>query len=283
MGDEPRAVENGEKIFFPKEKLTKGDVAAYYESVAPTLIPYLAGRPMSTNRFPNGVNGVHFFQKNLKREDTPASVDTLILKAKTTGRHVRYALVNDTTTLRYLVNLGAIELHPWNSRKGSLARPDFVIFDLDPGPKSSFADTVKVARALHRALDESDTPNFCKTSGKRGLHVYAVPERVASYEDARAFARAVAEELVEELPDIASVEHWPQKRRDKVFIDTSRNAMGQTVVAPYSVRPTPEATVSMPLSWGEVNSKLDPSAFTLRTVPERLAKKGDLWKTFRAK
>jgi len=278
MEDEPFEITHPDKIFFPKTKYTKGDVARYYETIADTLLPHLKGRPMSLNRFPNGITGQHFFQKNLKRHDTPAFVDTLTLVAKTTGRKVRYALVNDMDTLRYLVSLGSIEMHPWNSQKGSLAKPDYIVFDLDPGAKSSFGDAVKVARALHQALDAKKILNLCKTSGKRGLHVYVPTRGNFSYEEARAFARGMAALIVEAHPDVASLEHWPQKRRDKVFIDVARNAMGQTTVAPYSLRPTPDATVSAPLTWGEVNSKLDPTNFTIRTVPERLIKKGDLWK-----
>jgi len=267
-----------DKVFWPEEGYTKGDLIAYYEQIAPYILPHLAGRPCSLHRFPDGIRGVHFFQKNVRRETLPRFVETLLLRAKTTGKPVRYAMCNNEESLLYLANFGCIEFHPWNSRKGSLVKPDFIVFDLDPGPRSSFGDAVEVARVLHRILDAKGVANYVKTSGKRGLHVYAPTNRKISYAAARAFARAAAEEVVRRAPRIASVEHWPKDRKGKVFIDIARNAEGQTTAAPYSVRPVPGATVSTPLAWSEVTARLSPKRFTMQNMLARLKKKGDLWR-----
>lgn len=269
------------KVFWPREKYTKGDLIAYYESVAPILLPYLKDRPNSLSRFPDGITGMHFFQKNVKRENLPSFVHTLMLRAKTAKKNVRYVLCDNKETLLYLANFGCIELHPWNSRKGSLEKPDYIIFDLDPGPQTKFGDAIAVAQAVHQALEKRRVKSFCKTSGKRGLHVYVPVKGRLTYEKARVFARDVAAEIVAKLPRVASVEHWPKDRRDKIFIDIARNAIGQTTVAPYSVRPWPGAPVSTPLEWREVKKGLSPGAFTIQTIGKRLKQKGDLWKAMR--
>lgn len=266
-----------DKVFWPREKYTKGDLIEYYERIAPFILPYVKDRPCATNRFPDGIKGGHFFQKNYEG-DLPDFVHTATERAKTTGKSVRYILCNNRETLAYLANLGVIELHPWSSRRGSLLKPDWMIFDLDPGTKASFADVIKVAQMLRRVLEAAHMRSVPKTSGKRGIHVYVPVRGRYSYERVRKLARELAERVVEELPETASLEHWPNKRKDKIFLDIGRNAKGQTAVAPYSVRPVPGAPVSTPLAWREVKKGLDPSRFTIKTIFTRLKKKGDLFK-----
>lgn len=266
------------KIYWPEKGYTKGDMIAYYAKIAPYLLPYTKDRPTAVNRFPDGIYGEHFFQKNMGNIRLPKYVETVSIRAKTTGKNVRYTLVNNKETLLWLANFGAIELHPFGSRKGSLLKPDFIIFDLDPGPKSSFGMVIKVAQRIHEVLDSRNVPSFVKTSGKRGLHVYVPTHGKYTYEKARAFAKEIAEEIVSDLPNIASIEHWPKDRKDKVFIDVMRNALGQTAVAPYCLRPTPDATVSTPLEWNEVRVGLNPKKFTVKTIFSRIRARGDSWR-----
>lgn len=266
-----------DKPYWPEDGYTKGDMLHYYERVAKYILPYLKDRPVALNRFPEGVTGIHFFQKNIE-EKLPTFVTTTTLRAKTTGKGVRYALINNLDTLLYFANHGAIEFHPWNSHKGSLSKPDFLIFDLDPGEKAKFGDVVKVAQDLHKILESKKIKSFPKTSGKRGLHVYVPLDSRYSYKAVREFARTIAEEVVAKIPDLASLEHWPAKRKNKVYVDVLRNAVGQTAVAPYSLRPISGAPVSTPLAWGEVTQRLDPKKFTIRTVFKRLEQKGDPWR-----
>lgn len=265
------------KVYWPIEGYTKGDLLAYYDRIAPRILPFLKDRPTALNRFPNGVTGTHFFQKNM-RGKLPPFVRTVTIRAASTGKPVRYVMCNNKETLLWLANLGAIELHPWNSRTGSLSRPDHIVFDLDPGPRSSFNDVVRTALALRKALAARTLSSYVKTSGKRGLHLYVPTKQKHTYLSARRLATQVAKEVVSSLPDIASLAHWPKDRRDKVYIDISRNATGQTVVAPYSVRPVPGAPVATPLAWSEVRPGLDPRSFTIRTVFKRL--KRNPWKGF---
>lgn len=268
---------NLDKVYWPEKGYTKGDMIAYYGQIAPYILPFLKDRPTALNRFPDGIHGEHFFQKNMGNVLPPKYIKTASIRAKTTGKNVRYALVNNKETLLWLANYGAIELHPFSSRKGSLQQPDFIIFDLDPGPESSFPSVITAANAIHKALDVLNMENFVKTSGKRGLHVYVPTQGKYSYEQARKFAKEVAAGIVKKLPKVASIEHWPKDRKDKVFIDVMRNAMGQTAVAPYCLRPVLEATVSTPLAWSEVKTGLTPKKFTIRNVHARLKVKGDIW------
>lgn len=267
-----------DKVFWSREGYTKGDVIAYYERVAPYILPYLHDRPNSLNRYPNGIDGIHFFQKNVAGLHTPSFVKTKTLYAKTAKRNIRYALCNNLDTLRYFANLGSIEVHPWNSRVGSLTKPDFMILDLDPGPRAAFDDVIEVARAAHRVLERIGAPNFCKTSGKKGLHIYIPLGAKYSYGRVRRFADRLARAIHQEIPELTSLEYFPSKRREKIHVDIMRNAMGQTTAAPYSLRPVPGALVSTPLQWSEVKRGLDPARFTMKTIFQRLEQKGDLWK-----
>jgi bifunctional non-homologous end joining protein LigD len=262
-----------DKIFWPKEGYTKGDVLDYYQSVAATILPYLKNRPMVLNRHPNGIDGESFFQKNFA--DGPDWVKTAIVKH--TNKNVRYVLVQDKKTLLYVANLGCIELNPFHSCIGSIDKPDYLIFDLDP-ERLPFDAVVDAALAVHAILEEFGMPNLCKTSGGRGLHIYVPLAHAYTYKQVQGMAKLVASLALASLPKLFSLERSPAKRQKRVYIDTPRNSGGQTIAAPYSLRPRPHAPVSTPLAWKEVKHGLDPTAFNIETLPNRLKKVGDLFK-----
>jgi len=264
-----------DKIFWPKEGYTKGDVLTYYRKMAETILPYLKDRPMVLKRNPNGIEDKGFFQKNIGSH--PGFVKTVAIKAESTGEKVHYVLCNDEKTLLYLVQLGCIELNPWNSRVNSLDRPDYLIFDIDPHGEP-FEKVIFVAQIIHRILDAACEESYCKTSGKTGMHIYVPLGARYTYEQAKQFARLVSELTHARLPDTTSLEHTPAKRKGKIYLDIERNAVGQTAAAAYSLRPFPGATASTPLEWREVKSVLVPTDFTIETLPKRIKNKKDLWK-----
>ncbi len=264
---------NLKKVFWPADGYTKGDLITYYETVAPLLLPYLRDRPLVLTRYPDGIEGKSFFQKDAP-EFVPAWVRTERIYSKDAEREIDYFIVNDADTLRYVVNLGTIPLHLWSSRLGSLDRPDWLILDLDP-KGAPFADVVKVARALHGILDELGLPNHVKTSGATGLHLLIPLGARYTHEEARTFARLLALLGVEAAPEIATVARPVRSRGGKVYIDFVQNGHGRTIVAPFSVRALPGAPASCPLRWEEVTARLDPARFTIKSLPQRFEKMED--------
>ncbi|HEU4628947.1 MAG TPA: DNA ligase D [Gemmatimonadaceae bacterium] len=264
------------KIFFPEPGYTKGDLFRYYARVSPVLLPILADRPLVLRRYPNGVEGSSFFQQNAPEQVPDAvRVETIHNDA---GEAQRRFVGGDLGTLLYAVQLGAISMDPWNARVGSLDRVDYAILDLDPGDGVPFRTVVAVARLVRAALDDMGLTGRLKTSGKSGLHVYLPPPRRAREADAVALAREVAERVAADHPDVATVERRVEARpAGTVYVDYLQNIIAKPVAAAYCVRATPEATVSTPLAWDELTDDLDPRAFTIATVPERLARLGDLW------
>jgi len=262
-----------DKIYWPDEGYTKGDLIGYYRSIASFILPYLKNRPESLNRHPNGINGENFFQKNIP--SAPEWVEKKIIYSE--DHNINYLLCQNEATLIYMINLGCIEINPWLSRIDSLSKPDFCVLDLDP-ENIDFKETVKVAQAIHKLLDKIGADNYCKTSGKRGLHIFIPLNASYDYEHSVTFAKLITTIIHQQFPDITSIERSPSKRQKKVYLDYLQNRKGQTVVAPYSVRPKPAATVYTPLEWSEVTASLDPQKFTLLTISKRLEKKGDLWK-----
>jgi bifunctional non-homologous end joining protein LigD len=258
-----------DKVIYPAAGITKGEVLDYYRTIAPRLLPYLRDRPVTLERLPDGLGGrgTHFFQKNTPAH-YPAWVPRVELPTEE-GKLVRYAVVNDVQTLLYLVNQGTLTFHVWFSRVGSLERPDFVLFDLDPG-QAAFADTVAVAQELHATLKGEGVKAFVKTSGKTGLHVLVPWSGAGGYDEARAWALAVAGRVAEALPKQATTAIRKAKRGRRVYIDVMQNVLGHHAVPPYVLRPTPAATVSTPLAWDELTADLDPAAFTLQTIFRRL-------------
>jgi len=257
-----------DKVFWPQEGYTKGDLIAYYRAISPWLLPYLEDRPLVLTRYPDGIAGKSFFQK-----DAPGFVPPWIrrerLWSEGAEREVDYVVCDSESALVYIANLGAIPLHVWASRIGSLAQPDWCIVDLDP-KDASFRDVVAVARALKALCDAIELPCFVKTSGSTGLHVLVPLGRQLTYEQSRQLALVLARVVVAELPEIATVTRNPAKREGKVYLDYVQNGHGRLLAAPFSVRPLPGAPVSMPLSWSEVGSGLDPRTFTIRTAPRRM-------------
>lgn len=281
QGEEPNLT-NLQKIYWPDDGYTKGDLIEYYREVSSFILPHLKDRPMSLHRHPNGIEGSSFFQKDVSKQPPPEWVRTEMIAAESRRESLQYVVCDDQPTLLYVANLGCIELNPWLSRVGSLDEPDFLVIDLDP-EAISFAHVVDAAVAVHKTLDRADIESVCKTSGKSGLHICVPLGAQYDYELARQFAELVASIVNRQLPKTTSLERSPSKRQKRVYLDYLQNSRGQTIAAPYSVRPAPGAPVSTPLSWREVRRGLDPSRFTIKNTLRRLEKVGDLWEPLRGK
>lgn len=273
-GEAPEEVRrtNEGKVMFPEAGITKGDILDYYERIAPLMIPHLKDRPVTLERLPDGLGEgkPRFWQKN-----TPASYPSWIPRVELpseTGKPVNYALVNDVETLLYLVNTGAITFHVWMSRVGSLDRPDVVLFDLDPGDRP-FSDVIVVAKTLHEVLVDRSIDSAVKTSGKSGLHVLAPWAGRGGDDAAREWAMEIAESVVAELPDVATVERSKAKRNGRLYLDIMQNVRGHHMVAPYTLRTTATATISMPIEWRQVRRGLSPEQFALASVFRKLSRR----------
>jgi bifunctional non-homologous end joining protein LigD len=264
-----------DKVFFPKHKYTKGDLIHYYTSIADYILPYLKDRPCSMNRMPDGIAGPSFFQKN--NEHLPPWVSHADIFSESNNADLRWIVGGDISSLLYMVQLGSIEINPWNSRVKRLKHPDWIVIDLDP-EGVSFGKVVEVAQTVHEVCTEWKIPHYPKTSGKTGLHIYIPMGAKYTSEQAKNLAHIIVLEVNKRQPNITSVERMPEKRHHKIYLDFLQNREGQTLAAPYSVRPTPDATVAMPLHWEEVNQGLKPTDFTIKNAPARLKKLGDIWK-----
>jgi bifunctional non-homologous end joining protein LigD len=266
-------VTNPRKVFWPAEGYTKANLIEYYERVAPFMLPYLRDRPLVLTRFPDGISGKSFFQKDAP-EFAPAWVRTERIYSKDTERDIAYLVVDDVEMLRYVANSASIPIHCWASRVPSLERPDWLVLDLDP-KGAPFTDVVRVALALRGILDGLALPSYVKTSGATGLHILLPLGARYTYEQTRTFARLLAMLGVEALPDISTVARPLRARGGKVYIDFGQNGHGQTIVAPFSLRPLPGAPASCPLEWGEVTPHLDPARFNLATITARFERMAD--------
>ncbi len=266
-------VTNPKKVFWPDDGYTKSDLVGFYEAVAPLLLPYLRDRPLVLTRYPDGINGKSFFQKDAPVY-VPDWVRTETVHSSDGERDIRYFVVEELQSLRYVANLGTIPLHVWSSRVSSLETPDWLVLDLDP-KEAPFTHVVQVARALKTILDELTLPSFIKTSGATGLHVLLPMGRKYTHEETRTFARLLAMLTVEQVPEISTVTRSIKGRGGKVYVDFGQNGRGNTIVAPYSVRPLPGAPASCPLRWDEVTARLSPASFTIRTIPKRFESMAD--------
>ena len=264
---------NLRKVFWPAEGYTKADLIEYYERVAAWMLPYLRDRPLVLTRFPDGIAGKSFYQKDAP-EFAPAWVRTERIYSRDTERDIAYLVVDDLEMLRYVANSAAIPIHCWASRVPSLERPDWLVLDLDP-KGAPFTDVVRVALALRRILDDLALPSYVKTSGATGLHILLPLGARYTYEQARTFARLLAVLGVEAEPEISTVARPLRDRGGKVYIDFGQNGHGQTIVAPFSLRPLPGAPASCPLEWREVTPRLDPARFNLKTIAARFEKIAD--------
>lgn len=263
---------NLNKVFWPDEGYTKGDLVGYYRGIASWLLPYLKHRPLVLTRFPDGITGKSFYQKDAP-DFVPDWIRTVAIWSEDTQREIRYFVCDDLETLLYLVNLGTIPLHLWASRVGSLEQPDWCVLDLDP-KEAPFRDAVTIARYLHELCEDAGLPSFVKTTGKTGLHIMIPLGGQCTYEQSRTLGELLARLVVGQLGDIATITRQVARRGAKVYLDYLQNRRGQLTVAPFSVRPLPGAPVSMPLAWKEVNASLDPRRYTIRTALRRMRRLG---------
>jgi bifunctional non-homologous end joining protein LigD len=261
-------------VFFPKHKYTKGDLFKYYESMAEYILPYLKDRPCSMNRMPGGIKGPSFFQKN--NDHLPSWVPSADIFSESNNADLHWIVGGQMDTLLYMVQLGCVEINPWNSRVSSLEKPDWIVIDLDP-EGVTFSQVIEVAQTVKEVCGEWGIPAYPKTSGKTGIHIFIPMQGKYTYEQGKNLAHLIALEVHTRQPKITSVERLPEKRKHRIYIDFLQNREGQTLAAPYSVRPTPDASVSMPLHWEEVKPGLKPEDFTIQNALKRLKKTGDLW------
>ena len=264
-----------EKILFPEDGITKGELAAYYEAVAPFMLPHIAGRPVTMERYPAGIGEKGFIQKDVSK-GFPEWLERVEVPKK--GGTVRHALIHDLRSLMWVVNQNTITPHVWTSRVPNLNQPDICVFDLDPASDDD-PDTLRDA-ALHLRdlLDEQKHPSWVKTSGSKGFHIVVRMDGKSTKGAAARFANRLGRQLVERDPDHLTQEFSKADRRGRIYVDTGRNGYSATFAAAYAVRPKPGAPVSAPCTWEEVESgRVSPRTFTLRNMRRRLDSVGDVW------
>lgn len=267
---------NLSKVFWPKEKYTKRDLLNYYYQAAPYIVPYLKDRPQSLNRYPNGIAGESFYQKDV----TATAPDWVIQFPYHTsqGEDKNYLVVEDEASLLWMANLGAIEMNPWNSTIQTPDNPDWCIIDLDPSEKNTFEQVIRTAQVTKAVLDELQVPGYCKTSGSTGIHIYIPMAAKYTYDECQLFGKLIATRVHETLPGFTSIERLTRNRKGKLYVDYLQNRPKATLAAPYAVRPKPGATVSMPLYWEEVKKGLKMTKFTIANAMERIRSEGDIFK-----
>lgn len=276
IGKQTVILTNLEKVFWPQQNYTKKDLITYYREVAPVILPHLKYRPQSLLRYPNGINGESFYQKDASTL-TVDWIEKVLIHSDSGKKDIPYLLCQNEASLMYLINLGCIDLNPWSSRVGYLNNPDYLIIDLDP-EDTPFTTVIKVAQTTREVLEQFEIPSYPKTSGAKGMHIYIPLEAKYSYEQSRKLAELLCVQIHSKIPDITSLKRSPKERQNLVYLDYLQNIRGQTLASVYSVRAQPDATVSTPLLWSEVTSALHPSQFTIKNVPERIQKHGDLYK-----
>lgn len=267
---------NLDKIYWPDDGYTKGDLIEYYKAIAKYILPYIKNRPMSLKRNPNGIADDGFFQKDAGGH-APEWVKQIEVYSESNDKIIHYIMLNDTASLLYAANLGCIEMNPWNSATPKIDNPTYMVIDIDPSDKSTFGEVIETAQAVKTVLDKGGVPGYCKTSGATGLHVYIPMGAKYSYEQVKNFGHLVASLVQQMLPNTTSLERGLAKRGPKIYVDFLQNRKGQTLSCAYSVRPKPGATVSTPLEWAEVKPGLHPSNFNIKNIHERLEKKGDIF------
>jgi len=266
-----------ERVYWPDEKLTKFDLLRYYLLVSDEIMPFLTERPAILQRWPRGIKAPMFFQQDL--ESAPAFIKTVRL-VNQEGRELDYAVYTNTASLLHFVNLGTIEQHPWHSTIKRLSKPDWIGIDLDP-KKAPWEHVLEVALTVKKVCDELELRCFPKTSGSSGMHVYIPLKPVNNYEAVAEFARLLAAEVAHRVPQIATIERSIAKRKsDQVYVDSMQNARGKSLASVLTARAKPGATVSMPLTWKQVESGAKIADFTIRNVPELIAKKKNPWREF---
>lgn len=267
---------NLDKVYWPKEGYTKRDLIEYYHSMAPYILPYLKDRPQSLHRFPNGIEGKSFYQKDITGK-VPEWVK-LFPYATPEKKDKHYMLASDEASLLFMANSGAVEMHPWSSTYKHPEKPDWCVLDIDPSQQSTFLQVIETARTIKNILGSIGIEGYCKTSGATGLHVFIPLGSRYTYAQSQLFAHWIASLVHKELPHTTTLERMLDKRKGNIYIDYLQNKIGATIAAPYSVRPRPGATVSMPLHWEEVHKGLDVRDFTIRTAYKRVQEMGDIFK-----
>jgi bifunctional non-homologous end joining protein LigD len=288
VGSRTLSLSNLDKVLWPRDRYTKGDLIEYYERVAPYAVTHLKGRPLTLQRYPNGIDAQAFFEKQMPR-GMPDWIDRVTVATPGGSRsHVTFVVCDDTPSLIYLANLATIVLHIWTSRMPAIEEPDFVIFDLDPGEKCTLKTLATVTLAVRKLLEEIGLKPLVKTTGGYGLHVIVPLASGYSYDTAKIFAELVARRAAGELGELATLQRTIAKRpQSAVYIDYVQVGHGKTIVAPYSVRARDAAPVSTPLHWTEVEAFARRRAatapadefarYTIATTPKRLEREGDLW------
>ncbi len=269
---------NQNKTYFPKDGITKGEVIEYYQSVASYILPYLKNRPLSLNRFPNGIEEQGFYQKDAG-DNMPDWIKTTKVYSESNDKYIDYVYCNDKATLAYLNNLGCIDMNPWNSALPDLEHPDYLVLDLDPSKKNTFDHVIETALQVNEVLQSVKIKGYCKTSGSTGIHVYIPMGEKYDFDQVKDFAHILMKQVNEKLPKLTTLERSLQKRDDKkIYLDYLQNRTGQTLASAYSLRPKEGASVSMPLEWEELKPGLKPTDFTIDNALERIKEKGDLFK-----
>jgi bifunctional non-homologous end joining protein LigD len=266
---------NLDKLYWPDEKITKRDMLNYYYNIMPYILPYMKDRPQSLNRFPNGIKGESFYQKDVtgKVADWLTTYD---YKSESSGNK-KFLVCTDEASLLYMASLGCIEMNPWHSRMQHAENPDWCVIDLDPD-NNSYNQVVEAAQAVKKVLDAIDAPGYPKTSGATGMHIYIPLGAKYSYEQSKLLAELIVNIVYNDIASFTSIERNPAKRKGKIYLDFLQNRPIQTIAAPYSLRPKPGATVSTPLDWSEVKKGLTPKKFNINTINDRLKNVGDIFK-----
>jgi bifunctional non-homologous end joining protein LigD len=273
--DQPQKLTNPDRLLYPKDRITKADVAAYYDAVAPALLNALKDRPLTLVHWNQGIDKPSWFQQDVgaMAEDWMRTVET---PARTKKGAVRHLIADSPRALRWLAQNSVLEIHAWHSRAPDLTQPDWVVFDLDPAEGETIEQAIEVAAVLHGMFERLGLPSIPKTTGKRGLHIFVPLAKGHTFEDAESFALQVGETVAKQLKNV-TLERSLAARRGRLYFDCMQNAYGKTVVAPYSLRGVDGAPVSTPLRWSEVKPGLDPRQLNLRTTPQRLREVGDLF------
>ena len=281
MGEERKygtrrfSVSNTDKMFFPKEKFTKGDLIDYYEKIAPVMLPYIKDRLITMVRFPDGIKGKQFYQKGAP-DYFPKWIKTKEIENRD-GSTTNYVIANDQATLVYLANQASVTPHIWLSKRDKPDKPDRMIIDIDPEVED-FEKVKTTAEKFRKILEEDlGLPTFIMTTGSRGLHITIPLKRTRTFDQVREFAQSVANLMEKENPDLVTTAARKNKREGKIFLDVGRNAFGQTGVTPYAVRPIEGAPVATPLKWEELKDLSSAREFNIKTIFNRLEKNGDPW------
>ncbi len=266
---------NIDKIFWPEKKYTKGEMINYYIKIYPYIQKYLKNRPLSLNIYPDGIDGNSFYLKN-RPDYAPDWLTTTPVIAKE-NKSINYIIINNLSDLIWITNRASIELHTWFSTIQHPQKPDFAVFDIDPGEKTEFKTTIEVSLLIKSILDRLNLRAYVKTSGKRGLHIFIPIKAIYNYQSVKSFLLYIAKTVISIKANKVTIEWRKEKRKGKLHIDYRQNSRGKTIPAPYSLRPTKEATISTPLTWEELNSNLNPLAFNMATIIDRINSKGNLW------